>query len=314
MLNSIMSAKERMDFRRILCPIGLTPDSDQALRYGIALARAYNAKLFVLHCTGAYATASSTNVCNIQDSLEDLIKKHLHLPAASGLDARVIVAEGDPSVEIAREAAARQIDLIVMHSRRRPLTAALLGSTAETLCRTAPAPVLITHTPEHEWAGATSNEISLQRVLVAHDFSTDSELALSYGLLLAKEFQAELHLLHVLPTRAKSRAPEIDMLPANAVISFDEAADRLQRSIPKETYAQCKVKHILYEGEPYRRVLNYSEDQSIDLICMGASGTGFGAHSLFGSNSDRVLRQAPCPVLIARPLKPLIVSVDAASA
>jgi nucleotide-binding universal stress UspA family protein len=132
--------------------------------------------------------------------------------------------------------------------------------------------------------------------------------------LLAQEFQAELHLLHVLPVRAKSRAPEIALLPANAVISFDEAADRLQRSIPKEIYSQCRVKHILYEGEPYRRVLNYSEDQSIDLICMGASGTGFGTHSLFGSNSDRVLRQAPCPVLIARPLKPTMASVGAALA
>jgi nucleotide-binding universal stress UspA family protein len=74
--------------------------------------------------------------------------------------------------------------------------------------------------------------------------------------------------------------------------SFDEAADRFYRSIPKEAYSQCRVKRILYEGEPYRRVLNYSEDQSIDLICMDANGTGFGAHALFGSNSDREAAQA----------------------
>jgi len=39
------------------------------------------------------------------------------------------------------------------------------------------------------------------------------------------------------------------------------------------------------------------------LICLGAHGAGFGMRALFGSNVDRVLRQAPCPVLVARPLK-----------
>jgi nucleotide-binding universal stress UspA family protein len=51
-------------------------------------------------------------------------------------------------------------------------------------------------------------------------------------------------------------------------------------------------------------VLAYAEEQSIDLISMGANGTGFGLHALFGSNADRVLRQARCPVIIARPLRP----------
>jgi nucleotide-binding universal stress UspA family protein len=37
---------------------------------------------------------------------------------------------------------------------------------------------------------------------------------------------------------------------------------------------------------------------------MGTHGAGFGMWALFGSNADRVLRQAPCPVLVARPLRP----------
>jgi hypothetical protein len=53
-------------------------------------------------------------------------------------------------------------------------------------------------------------------------------------------------------------------------------------------------------------VLAYAEDHAVELICMGASGTGFGMRALFGSNADRVLRQAPCPILIARPLKPTV--------
>ena len=56
--------------------------------------------------------------------------------------------------------------------------------------------------------------------------------------------------------------------------------------------------------QPYREILNYAEKNQIDLICLGAHGAGFGMRALFGSNVDRVLRQAPCPVLVTRPLKP----------
>lgn len=66
----------------------------------------------------------------------------------------------------------------------------------------------------------------------------------------------------------------------------------------------CEVKQAVREGHPYREVLSYADEHNIDLICMGASGTGFGMRALFGSNADRVLRQAPCPVIIARPLRP----------
>ncbi|HEV8204260.1 MAG TPA: universal stress protein, partial [Pyrinomonadaceae bacterium] len=58
------------------------------------------------------------------------------------------------------------------------------------------------------------------------------------------------------------------------------------------------------EGQPYREILNYAERNEIDLISVGAHGAGFGMRALFGSNVDRVLRQAPCPVLVARPLRP----------
>jgi Universal stress protein family len=50
------------------------------------------------------------------------------------------------------------------------------------------------------------------------------------------------------------------------------------------------------------RNIVYAETNEIDLIAMGAHGSGFGIHTLFGSNVDKALRQARCPVLIAHPL------------
>ena len=314
-----MALNERISFEHILCPIGLMADSDEALRYATALAKAFGAKLTVMHCTGAFAEASLIDRSHIEETLRDSIEKHLRLDARSTLDAKVVVVEGDPQIVISQEAARRRIDLIVMRSRRRPYAAALLGSTAESICRTAPCPVLVTHPSEKEWAGATTtgavtNSIGLKRVLVAYDFSSDSELALSYGLSLAQEYQAGLHLFHVLPLRERAEAPEIAYMPFGFEVSFNEIASRLKSAVPGEARLWCNIKQAVREGHPYREVLAYAEEHNIDLICMGASGTGFGMRALFGSNADRVLRQAPCPVLIARPLRPMIASPVAASA
>lgn len=54
-------------------------------------------------------------------------------------------------------------------------------------------------------------------------------------------------------------------------------------------------------GKAYQEVLAYAKEHEIDLISVGGSVVSLGA--LFGSNVDRILRQAPCPVLIARPIK-----------
>ena len=300
-----MVINERITFERILCPTDLTSESDESLRYGIALAKAYDAKLFVINCVDSYAVSSLNERANIKKLLDTSVRRHLHLPHSADFSWEIVVADGDPKEVITEQAAERRIDLIVMRSRRRPYAAALLGSTAETVCRTAPCPVMVTHPREQNWAGMTTNEIGLRRVLSAYDFSSDSELALSYGLSLAQECQAELHLLHVLPSRsARSEAPEIAFLPPGAENGFRETASRLHGAVPPESRVWCEVKQAVREGHPYREVLAYADEQNIDLICIGASGTGFGMRALFGSNADRVLRQAPCPVLITRPLRP----------
>jgi nucleotide-binding universal stress UspA family protein len=300
-----MTINERISFERILCPIDLTPESDESLRYGIALAKAYSAKLFVINCIDAFASGGARTRKNTENLVEAEVRKYLH-PAASGnFSWEMVLADADPKEAIAHHAAEHRIDLIVMRSRRRPYAAALMGSTAEAVCRTAPCPVMVTHPHEQEWGGVTTNEIGLKRVLIGYDFSSDSELALSYGLSLAQECQAELHLLHVLPARSvRPNAPEISFMGPNAENGFREAARGLRNAVPPETRMWCEVKQAVREGHPYREVLAYADEQRIDLICMGASGTGFGMRALFGSNADRVLRQAPCPVLITRPLRP----------
>lgn len=292
-----------INLQSILCPTDLSPDSDEALRYAIALARAYEAKLVICHCIESPAFNTDAGREQIRKLIEDAIGAHLAFGSLSSLNYEISIFEGTPDTCIPQTAAMRHVDLIVMRSRRRPVAAALLGSTAEAVCRTAPCPVMVTHPHEHEWVGKTTGQIDLKRILVAHDFSNDSELALSYGLLLAQEYQAEVHLMHVLPYAPVPAASGMSMNESEA---FEEATKRLQGSIPEEVYLWCKVKQAIRSGQPYREILTYAEEQNIDLICMGVHGAGFAMRALFGSNADRVLRQAPCPVLITRPLRPFV--------
>ena len=282
-----------INIKRILCPTDLSPHSATAVRYALALARAHEAELILLHCT---------NDVDGEDKLARSVMDHL---APSDSRWRFVIAPADDVGEmIMAQAQLHSADLIVMRSRRRPHRAALLGSTAESVCRSAPCPVLVMHNDEQEFV---SNEliVDLKRVLVAYDFSDYSELALKYGLSIAQEHQAELHLLHVLPPRSMNET-EITWFPLGSESAYHTAARRLQRVVPSEVHLWCNVKTAVSEGHPYREILNYAEKNEIDLISVGAHGAGFGMRALFGSNVDRVLRQAHCPVLVARPLRPRV--------
>ena len=162
--------------------------------------------------------------------------------------------------------------------------------------------VMVIHSDERDWIEGDGRQIGLKRVLVAFDFSDHSEQALKLGLLISQEYQAELHLLHVLPPFTLNE-PEISWYPLGSEGVYHKAARRLQKAVPDEAHLWCKIKNVVSEGQPYREIIHYAERNEIDLVCIGAQGAGFGLLTLFGSNVDRVLRQAPCPVLVARPLK-----------
>ncbi|HEY6189196.1 MAG TPA: universal stress protein [Pyrinomonadaceae bacterium] len=295
---------------RILCPVDLSESSDKSLRYAAALARAYSAKLSVCHCVGEPAATAGTlarqkaNI-GLKEAVASSLQIHVGLAGLGAVDWESVTVEGERAAEaLTREALAENVDLIVMCSRRRPLRAALLGSTTEQVYRSAPCPVLVTHPDQREWTEDESGIIRPVRILVAHDFSDYSELALTIALSFAQEYQAELHLLHVLEAPVLVE-PELAWGPSSVEGTYHKAARGLQNAVHGEAYMWCKaVKHAVRWGKPYREVLSYAREQEIDLICMGAHGTGFGIQTLFGSNVDRVVRQSPCPTLVARPLRP----------
>lgn len=224
---------------RILCPVDLSSSSSGALRYAVALARSYDAKLYLCHCleghSGENSSLSAAKREKINAAFANSVVQHLGHADFAEIDCEGIVVEDyESSAEaITREAAERRVDLIVMGSRRRPHAAALLGSTAEAICRIAPCPVLVTHPQERGWVGDAAGWIDLKRVLVACDYSDDSERALGYALLLSQEYQAELHLLHVLPKPVQDE-PEIASRPTDITNIYQQAFRRLKMAVTAE--------------------------------------------------------------------------------
>lgn len=290
---------------RIICPVDLTVGRGAALRYAFTLAHSFDAQLLVCHCAPDAPAAVQPE---IHKALNDAVTGALGFSVgAPGTTAEaawepIVIEANDPAQGITNEAARRAADLIVMCSRRKPLRHALLGSVAEAVCRTAPCPVLVTHPHGRARVGAAGDEVNLRRVLVAHDFSDYSELALQYAIAFAQEFRAELHLLHALP--APVREPELSWTASSTNNLYHKTARELHQAIPAEAHRWSNVTTAVRWGKPFREALGYAKEREIDLITMGAHGTGFGTGTLFGSNTDRVLRQAGCPVLVARPLKP----------
>ncbi|MCS6886222.1 MAG: universal stress protein [Acidobacteriota bacterium] len=276
----LSKAQIRQKVERVLCPVDLTEDSATAVSKAVSIATAFGAELYVCYCIEPDKEAIRDHVRGLHH-IKQLLEKTNTL--APNFYWEGIIIEGEPAEAIVREASRRRVDLIVMRSRRRPYAAAILGSTAEAISRTAPCPVLISHADE------ANERFVINSILVGYDFSEYSDLALAYAYVLASIKTCTIYVLHVLATQQDEEVP----------FRYSQVLAKLKSAVPQT----AGLEHVVVAGLAYREILNYAEEKKVDLICMGSRGAGFGFRALFGSNADRVLRQAPCPVLVCRPLK-----------
>jgi nucleotide-binding universal stress UspA family protein len=269
------------------------------------LARVYEAKLFLLHCSEQDSLPKEEDGDKMRRQMDRLFVEslvpHLGLATMNELNWEGILRHNVYNIgnAIVQEGIVQRADLIVMRSRRRPRAAILLGSTAETVCRNAPCPVLVTHPREREWVSMSTGEIDLNRVLIAHDFSRDSETAMNFGIFLAQQYQAQVHLIHVLDSEGHEE-PELAWSSSSTGNAYTFTARKLQDALPKEVHLWCEFVNVMRCGKVHEKILTYAKEHEIDLICMGVSSSDWAIDKLLGSNVDRVLREAPCPVLVSR--------------
>jgi nucleotide-binding universal stress UspA family protein len=147
---------------------------------------------------------------------------------------------------------------------------------------------------------APSAEIRLQRILVPVDFSDASKNALKYAVALAKQFQATLLLLHVVEFNfvgSDLGAVELSQLEAEMQ---DNAEKQLATWAHQETSGWVSAEPLVSSGRPYSVIVETAQEQNMDLIIIATHGHSSLAHVLLGSTVERVVRYAPCPVLVVR--------------
>jgi nucleotide-binding universal stress UspA family protein len=171
----------------------------------------------------------------------------------------------------------------------------LMGSVAEKVVRTAPCPVVTVH------GARNPSPAGFRRILVPTDFSAASGAALDTARLLADQFAASLHLLHVLPEMFDGAAGSelfISEAPAVRTLRLMNARERLAHRIPTELPRSTVTTEVIF-GDPAETIAAYADDNHFDLIVMGTHGRTGIAH-LLGTVAERVVRTAQCPVMTTR--------------
>jgi nucleotide-binding universal stress UspA family protein len=295
-------------FNRILVPIDFSRPSLKAIPYALALSRQFGAEVHLLHITDVTQQPPPSLLTlpvmpqtewdqRFMKRLEALVLKYRTDGNVSRLEPRTGVAYD----EICGAARELQADLIVIATHGYTgYNRMFLGSTAERVVQHSSCPVLVVRQHFSRWNGAvdlrTRSGFELARILVPTDFSKCSQTAFKYGLQLARDFNAELRLVHVINPHAYPFGDIYAALdPAQLMRETEEAAQKRMRSLAARTKVRYSVRVI--HGSPAVEICN-AANEDVDLVVISTHGrTGLG-HILIGSVAEHVLRCAHCPVLV----------------
>jgi nucleotide-binding universal stress UspA family protein len=300
----------KVNFNNILCATDLSDLSAIAISSGVALAKEFNAKLFVCHIVDLSTTAAYGDIIFAPLELQNKTIGYTHeqlerIMQNQTIDWEPLVTAGHPPDEISKFVALHQVDLVVSATHGRSgLKRFFLGSVTERLMRILPCPLLIVRSPEDAEAPAGESSLGFKKILVGCDFSSFSDLAFQYGLSLAQDFESELHLVHVMEAPVYKDVLKLGGHPGVSTEKslYDQLNEKMSQMIPEESVVWCQPKTVLLAGRPYEEIIKYSLLNSIDLIVLGIRGRNLIEVLMTGSTTDRVSRQGPCPVLSVLPI------------
>ncbi|HUU31406.1 MAG TPA: universal stress protein [Phycisphaerae bacterium] len=146
--------------------------------------------------------------------------------------------------------------------------------------------------------------IQIKRLLVPTDFSEHSEQAALYAVELAKRFQAdEVHCIHVSDIPADLLATSAYTMTGPSQEFIEQVRQENRKNLEafaKNRLAGVPVRTAFLEGRPFVEIIRYARDHKIDLVVIATHGRTGLTHALFGSVAEKVVRKAPCPVLVVK--------------
>jgi nucleotide-binding universal stress UspA family protein len=147
------------------------------------------------------------------------------------------------------------------------------------------------------------SDITYRRVLVATDGSEDAARATDHAIAVAKAFGASLIVTSVVDTfifvEPQVAAYAVEIIDKERTF-LQETVDSLAAKARAAGVASVETK--LLEGFPRSTLIDAIEQTKADLAVVGSHGRNAIQRILIGSTSEHLVRHAPCPVLVVRPL------------
>ena len=140
-----------------------------------------------------------------------------------------------------------------------------------------------------------------QHFLVPIDFSEYADQALAYAIRLASTLDAQLTLLHVMQPLPMAGVDMGVTLPATYLQEVEAEVQRsMEAALARVTAAGLTGEQVVLYGVPFQEIIGTAKARQVDLIIMGTHGRTGLLHVLLGSVAEKVVRLAPCSVLVVR--------------
>lgn len=142
----------------------------------------------------------------------------------------------------------------------------------------------------------------IRRILVPLDFSDNARKALRYAVSFAQQYQARITLLHVVepliyPADSGFVPVEAQTWEGNLV---RETQARLEAIAREEVPVDVQVEARVTTGNAFNEIAETAREMEIDLLIITTHGYTGLKHLFLGSTAERVVRHAPCPVMVVR--------------
>ena len=146
--------------------------------------------------------------------------------------------------------------------------------------------------------------MGFQHIAVATDFSAGADLAFDTALALARQHQARLEVVHVIPPLITPTPLLDDMMVTEVSLRLSENLDQAARQEMQSRFLdRCQgleARAMVLEGDPARELLRFCDEEGVDLLVVGSTGLTGLSGVLFGSVAAKVVRRATCSVMVVR--------------
>lgn len=291
-----------MAFKKILVPMDFSEYSDQALEYAMFLADKFCAAITLMHTVvlheedineDEYLKAYQQIIQQKENERAKKIESHCSVGKERGLEVHsVLLRDVNAHESILAHIKDNDYDLVVMGTHGRTgLSRWFSGSVAGKVVRESPIPVMTVH--------KELSRLNIQKILVPIDFSKHSPYAVEKAKKVAREFNAHLTFLHVVEMESH---PEFYNISSKPILQENPALkDHIIKNLKELAGLNDeKATYAVGEGSVNKQIKAYAEENDIDLIILPARGMNDLEHFFLGSNTEKVVAIAPCPVLTIR--------------